>query len=349
MLTPQQPRHIDLHLPHSWNQCSTEELEHIAACVAMRTAMQDRYHPFSWEEVKVQLIFLINNLEIVEAPSPANSKTAADAAADEAAALASQEYIVRFAEAHRPWYKQIHYRIGRMFYRSDANDDGTFALPLGYIPSLVENLSWLDDEKAEPLLRFPYPTLTVGGKTISGATTLLDGYTWQEYRHLQDWMQLYIAQSNVLARRTAQHTDAKAIAAAAADVDHARAHFLATLFRQTKPADTHGADPQPDTALFAAFDPIRWQVILFWWSGLMKYLIKTYPRCFKADKSKSRKTDPLNLYSRTTATLQKYVGLTEQEVNAETYTVTLRKLEMMAEEADEAKRINQKYNSKGKH
>ncbi len=60
-------RHIDLHLPRGWNQCTTEELETIAAGILLNMQQQDRYHPFDMTKVKVEVMMAINGLEVVAA------------------------------------------------------------------------------------------------------------------------------------------------------------------------------------------------------------------------------------------------------------------------------------------
>ncbi len=303
-------RKINFHLPRGWNQCTTDELEQIAALVAIGTITQNRYHPFEWDELKVKIVFALNKIEIVERPDEQNDDP--DGA-----------YIVRLVTAKPSWWRRLFHRV---------KNSEPFPLYVSQVQEMVNRLSWIDDEKAEPLIRFPYPTIKIKGKEIKGADPMLDGYTWEEYRYLQDWMSLYVKQSNILQKHIRNRHDANMIAASYHDVNESRANFLAVLFRQ-------------DVKMFLHFDDIQWQVILFFWSGLMRYLQRTYPKCFKPEDGKSRRkqSNPMELYARTTATLQKYIGLTEQEVNGETYTVTLRKLEMMAEESDAAKKMSQKY------
>lgn len=339
-----EPRHIDLHLPRSWNQCTTDELEQIAAAILMEQQRINRYRPFLWDEVKVRLIFAFNNLEVL---GPATDD-------DDSA------YRVRFAKtADRSLWQQLRYRIGRMFYHADAKtDDDTFELTVGYIHAMLPLLSWIDDEEGERIFRFPYPELTIQGITLKGATPLLDGYTWQEYRQLQEWMQLYTTQSNVLLRRIQRKDVPEKIAETQRIADDARANFLAILFNtesqlsKRQPTDPLNPDGSPvidPVGLFRDFDPIQWQVILFWWSDLMRWLIQTYPKCFKKDKPsrRSRPANPLVTYARTIATLEKYIsGGDEERINRKTFHVVLQELQMMAEESDEAKRMSQRYKSK---
>jgi hypothetical protein len=58
-------RHIDLHLPQSWNHCTTDELEAIATAIINEQQRVDRYHPFDWSRVKLNVVLAVNHIEIV--------------------------------------------------------------------------------------------------------------------------------------------------------------------------------------------------------------------------------------------------------------------------------------------
>jgi hypothetical protein len=101
--------------------------------------------------------------------------------------------------------------------------------------------------------------------------------------------------------------------------------------------------------IFEGFSPIKWQVILFWWSSLMSMLAKKFPKVFKSQpvgKGKRRpqqQDTPWDFYNRVTATIQKYIGgLSEQDVNNATYGTILQQLEMMADEAAEMEKLKHK-------
>ena len=59
---------IDLHLPTSWNGCTTADLEAIAAAIIQEQQRTDRYHPFDWSRVKLNVVLAINSL--TPDPSP---------------------------------------------------------------------------------------------------------------------------------------------------------------------------------------------------------------------------------------------------------------------------------------
>lgn len=325
--------HIDLHLPKSWNQCTTDELEMIAAAIIAEQQCVGRYHPFDWSRVKLDVVLAVNNLHVVRndrnVEDSENRNTEEDDAADGV-------WIV-----------------------SRSKEEGDFPISTGQLLSLTEMLSWLDDERADrTVFAFPYPELTLvhgsgfmvqGSKrkahnpkpltinreplTVAGPPPLLDGYTWREYRWLTDWMQEYM-------RRTNAHLDATS----------AQREFLAVLF---KPAPVVSGSPADVTAdLFADFSPVRWQVILFWWSSLMALLAKKFPKVFKSQpvgkkQRRQQKDTPWDFYNRVIATIQKYVGgLSEKDVNTASYGTILQQLDMMAREAEEMERLNKKYKHK---
>lgn len=210
-----------------------------------------------------------------------------------------------------------------------------FSISTGQLADLCERLNWLTDEKTRPLFMFPYQEIEVQGSKgsklkVQGPAPLLDGYTWREYRLLTDWMQEYMRLSN--AKR---------------DTNLARNEFLAVLFR---PVSTSGRDNEVSAATFADLSPVKWQVILFWWSSLMQQLAKKFPRVFKQQSVGQKKRvalkqdTPWDFYNRVTATVQKYVGgLSAQDVDSQPYGVTLQQLEMMADEAAEMEKIKQKH------
>ena len=96
----------------------------------------------------------------------------------------------------------------------------------------------------------------------------------------------------------------------------------------------------------ARISDVEWQVILFWWSSMMQYLKEQYPKCFKQSDKKSRsKTQPLpiELYTRSMATLQKYLGgLTEAQINQQSAHAILRHMNDMAVEAEQMEKLKRK-------
>ena len=184
---------------------------------------------------------------------------------------------------------------------------------------------------------------------VVGPAPLLDGYTWQEYRYLTDWMQEYMRCTN-----------------ARQDATEPMAQFLAVLFKPAPDAQpmVNGqcsmVNGQCSTvngqcsmvnvqwSMFNDFSPVKWQVILFWWSSLMGLLQQKFPRVFKPQtvgrgRQQKKNESPWDFYNRVTATIQKYIGgLSEHDVNAATYGTILQQLDMMAQEAQEMEKLKNK-------
>ena len=315
---------IDLHLPTSWNGCTTADLEAIAAAIIQEQQRTDRYHPFDWSRVKLAVVLAINAMTVVADAGRVVAGSASDIGAS------GDEYLVRRPQDRAPW-----------------------PITTGQLLALTDRLAFLDDPKANrTIFAFPYPTLDVRckkeeGRLLShqtsdiihllGPAPLLDGYTWQEYRYLTDWMQEYMRCANALAQSKMEDGRGKAA------LENARNEFLAVLF---KPA-TSAISPLTSD-IFAGFSPIKWQVILFWWSSLMGLLQQKFPRVFKPqpvgrDRQQKKNETPWDFYNRVTATIQKYIGgLSEHDVNAATYGTILQQLDMMAQEAQEMEKLKNK-------
>ena len=298
-------RHINLTLPRGWNQCTTAQLEIIAAVIMRHSQQQDRYHPFDWTAVKTELFFLLAGLEAVS--------TADD----------NSQYVVR--------------RVG----------EEPFPILTWQIYSFIDqHLQWLDDEKAQPLVIFPYKTLLCEwrwqrhfpfvAKYYLAPGELLQDFTWAQYRHLQDYMELYVRQQNAAIAMTQQNrvVDTDKLHGLQQTALDARNRFLAILFR---------CEHRP--RLVRRIGQVQWQVILFWWSGFMRYLQQQYPKCFKSsgDKKKHRQPNPLELYVSITATMQKYLSLDEEKVNAQTFHLTLEALDRMAKENEEMEKVSKRH------
>ena len=332
---------IDLHLPTGWNQCTVEELEHIAASILAEQALVSRYRIFDWDRVKVSIVLAINDITIM--PSDDDATVSTDS-------VRGEEWLVKRPQDAEPW-----------------------PLTAGHMQSLCEHLAFITDEKAAPLWKFPYMEIKVKGYRLEvkdkkggishhtsdiihlkGPHPLLDGYSWREYRLLTDWMQEYMRCANALAQSKREDVRSKSQAA----LDNARNEFLAVLFKRSESgvkAEWKGSERAENSSLFTLhsslfedFSPIKWQVILFWWSGLMTQLAKKFPRVFKVQPvKKSRKgkqhTSPWDFYNSVTASIQKYIGgLSAQDVDNQPYGVTLQQLEMMAVEAEEMEKIKNK-------
>lgn len=309
-------RQIDLHLPRGWNDCTTRELEQISAAMMLRQQQATRLRPFDWDKVKMDCVLAVNDLRVVSQLPSDDIQPANDA------------YLVQFRH--------------RKFFRRQA----PFPITTGQMMDLCSRLSWIDapQDKQQPLYRFPYPVLRLSLlHEYHGPDVMLNGYSWTEYRNLQDFMQNYMRAQNHLInvqqtpRATIeQHYDALQT------IDDARACFLAVLFR----AKGASANPVAACKPFRQFDSIKWQVILLWWSSLMQQLMQKFPRVFKAQPVKGRRAaksqSPWDFYNHVTATLADEYKTSETDQANETYSVTLQKLENMAQKSAELEKLSKK-------
>ena len=366
--------HLDLHVPKGWAQCSTRELEMIAEEMirAQMMASLSRFHPFDWVEIKTRLFFRFAQIEIVRVDSEAavlplsrgsqrGSEEALDSEAGENpsfrppltppnsggetdTSVAEQVFVCRLTKDNGQW---------SMF-------NGQFELRTWQVHSFLEQLAWLDavDAKGRPIpmpkMMFPYPErvwvpwsqtkewhiyypwfewCTPGGQ-------LLDGMTWQTYRWINDWMETYAMKSNAIVAEREKHAkaDPKQLKQMQREERELRITILSLIFGCPK-----------WRIRLARFSDVEWQTVMFWWSSMMQYLKEQYPKCFKSSDKKPRSRSkqqplPIELYTRSMATLQKYLGgLTEDEINAQTAHAILRHLNDMAVEAEEMEKIRRKH------
>lgn len=351
-------RNINLTLPRSWNECSTEQLELISRIMLEQIERADRYHPFDMRNVKIACFFVLAGIEIVEG-------------IDESKPLEKQHYTCRLSTPSRR----------NRFFRRKQQEEETFPIYLWqfnywltpkpktddrnsaeYLASGAGLLDWLDNERGAHLSRFPYPTLRLRNKRgllrrktdYEGPAQDMDGFSWQQYRFASDLMGQYTSLANNLVKmKQMGKFTAEQIAQQADSVDRARSMFLATIFNRRinfidtntnlKVHDFHYDTHQFDTQapLFRHFPDHQWQPILFWWTGMMHTLSRRYPHVFKVQKldRTQRPSTPLEIYTATIATMQKYASLTEDQVNNQSYSLVLEHLERLSKENEEMEKI----------
>lgn len=352
---------INLTLPRRWNECSTEQLEMIARIFIEQTQRIDRYHPFSMLNVKVATFFVLTEIEVLRYP-------------DESQPIEEKYFLCRrlsdrprrlrrlcknHNEATFPLYTwQLHYWLSpKRKPRTEADSPEALTAGAGL-------LDWMDSDTPDFLTRFAYPTLRLHRKgsilkrkEFQGPLPDLDGFSWQQYRFASDLMQQYVTLSNNLLRmQSDRRFTAPQILQQAHNVNTARAMFLATIFNaQTEYIDPNTGIRKKDfhyelsqhsdnQGYFLNFPEHRWQVILFWWTGITHTLSKRYPHVFKTQKVDSRKapSTALEIYTATIATMQKYTGLDEDKLNNQSYSLVLEHLERLSKENEEIEKMRKK-------
>jgi len=316
------PVTLDLKVPRGWAYCTTEELEMIAQEMmrSQMVASLSRFHPFDWTEIKTRLFFRFAQVEVVGVDSEGNEGENAT-------------FICRLSK------KNSQFSIFRSALPLGSSKNSQFELKTWQVHSFLEQLSWLDatDSKGRPVpmpkMMWPYPKRVWWLRWRTPGGELLDGMTWQTYRLINDWMEAYTMVANQLVEARQKRGNIKALIRQERDI---RLAVLALIF-----------DCPKRIIRLARISEVEWQVVLFWWSSMMQYLKEQYPKCFKAPTKRTRTKQqplPIELYTRSMATLQKYLGgLTEDEINRQTAHAILRHLNDMAVEAEEMEKIRKKH------
>ena len=362
-------KRINLSLPTSFNRCTPSQLRAIAAVIAdcgTRSSLS-RYTPYDPYESKVGVFFVLTGIEVLE---PVNPRVPVE----------KQYFVCRLRpyslEDEKKWhglyrkYRRTLAWIKRNIFRHD-NDFKLYLYQIHYwltphkniingkeIPGLLD---WLDADSGDHLFNFPIPEIRRRRKwykrrvTFHGTAPLMDSFSWQRYRFCQDFMEMYVNHSNRLLQLSQQkNVSEEDIIKTTHNIDLARSLFLATVFnRQVKYVDSdtgrivrdyHYVSNQhsDNSPFFRDFPAADWQLILLWWEGQMHYLAKRYPKVFKKTpvKRNTTPTDPLALYTRTTATIEKYLHITADEIEREPYTTIIQQMEDMIRHNEELERIN---------
>ena len=363
-------RRIDLRVPTGWNQCTKEQLEAVAGIILRRTMMQDRYHPYDPVQMKAEAFFALAGLEITGTVPAVSSETdyrgtvPSEFPSDDVGETA---FMVRFRD-NRPWWK----RLLRRSHGSHTGDSPSvlshslsqqqgqspcapFPLAVWQVHSFIDqHLKWLDEFTGLQL--FPYHDLGhywrvdrhwpwVHRCRLGFEGELLDGMTWQQYRFAQEWLSYYVDVNGQLAQSRGQvlgssgRNEPVPMTTLAAEAIRARTEFLRAVYRLPD-----GHYPRQLKRMSAE----RFQVILIWWQSMMAEMQRKYKRCFKSS-SVNRKPSaansqlPIDLYTRSTATLQKYLAQTEEQINQQPCRVILQHLDDMAREAEELEKINKSH------
>lgn len=355
---------INLTLPKGWNQCTPTQLEQIALIMLeqIEKSKADRYHPFDMQKVKIAVFFLFTGLKVDVYPDPRQPveeqcyyvSVAPQQQRSGLAIVPSDSIAGPNKSSSFPLYLwQLNYWLSP----KAKTDDKTSP---EYIAQGAGLLDWLDADSGNFLTLFPYPSIRqkskwyqVCAKTFQGPHPDLDGFSWQQYRFASDMMQTYTLLSNNLEKmKKMDKFSEEQLKIQAESVASARNMFLATIFNTTTlyvdpttgitKYDFHYESKQftENAGYFFNYPEANWQVILFWWSGIMHTLAHRYPHVFKVQKvSNSKPQTPMEIYTATTATMQKYAGLTEDQVNTQSYSLVLEHLERLSKENEEMEKM----------
>lgn len=315
----QQIERIDLRMPKGWSDMTVTELETVASVLVEAAAQRPSLTP---KQVKVKLFLALTGLEVLESANPAKP--------------VEEQYLVVCRRGH---VERLVMYLWQMHYWME------------------EQMGWLD--KPSNLLMFPYKEYKKwtwkGRHKYEGPSALMQNFQWRQYRIAGEYMGYFITESNRLVKMRESNVSASEIKKQLHAVARAKGLFLATLFnRKVKFVDAETKLIRKEFVYvssqsirnwrdFEHFSDVKFQVVLFWWTGTMNWLQKKYPKVFKStNPKKNTVANPLELYTRQTATMEKYLGINEEELNRELYTNVLQHLQDMMDESDRMKELNNK-------
>lgn len=322
---------IDLHLPSNWNGMTTRELETIASVLLREAARVTKRRPFNFETAKVEMFFKLTDLEVLRGANPEKP-------------IELQYYVVRCKGSWK-----------RKWSHFFAESEKPFNLYLWQIHHwMKENMKWLDSPSS--LTRFPYPVIRSKFRWFVGPSPLMQNFKWRQYRIACDCMSYYLIEQNQLLTMTASsRTSAEELLKQTKHVDNAKAMFLATIFNsKVNYVDTETKRIMKDYAYvsnqctnnlqyFRNFPDEKFQCILFWWTGMMNSLKRKYPKCFtKGEPKNQAQVNPLDLYTQTIATMEKYLGFDEKTVNDELFTIVLEHINRMISDNERMDKLNKR-------
>ena len=315
----QQIERIDLRKPKGWSDMTVTELETVASVLVEAAAKKPA---LTMNEVKVRLFLALTKLEVLETANPAKP--------------VEEQYLVVCRRGH---VERLVMYLWQMHYWME------------------EQMGWLD--KPSNLLMFPYKEYKKwtwkGRHKYEGPSALMQNFQWRQYRIAGEYMGYFITESNRLVKMRESNVSASEIKKQLHAVARAKGLFLATLFnRKVKFVDAETKLIRKEFVYvssqsirnwrdFEHFSDVKFQVVLFWWTGTMNWLQKKYPKVFRSGSPKKNAvSNPLELYTRQTATMEKYLGINEEELNRELYTNVLQHLQDMMDESDRMKELNNK-------
>lgn len=322
------PRKISLSVPRSWAQCSKEQLETIAAELIAEQATASLV-PQDMTALKVRLFFDFAGLRIV-------GQSEAEDEED------------------------------RYFLCVSASNKNAMPFPIyaWQVSSWIEKeLDWLD-KPCTGLVSLPYPTIRLRKnifqrKKFYGPAVLMQDFSWQRYRMVQDYLQLYYRQQNMLValgrKNMHRKKNRQAFLVQMKKTTETRSMFLSLLFlperkiidkdtgRRKKVVSYDYSVSVENAKYFNHFDEVKFQVVLMWWTGIMTYLQSKYPHVFKTtDVKANAKVNPLDVYARMAATMEKHIGIDEERLNNENFYIVLQHTEDIAVTNEEYEKIKRK-------
>ena len=298
-------KEIDIKLPNGWIDLSLDQLKMVARVNIRYASMadRDRYKLF----VRTNLFFKLGGLKVIRIEQESMDS-------DDLCYL-----VQRDSEEFRIRTFQIQYWTEK-------------------------HLGWLFE--APNLVSLPADTMRVQKSSIYHVPpTMMNGFSWRRFRLACDMIEYYAGCSNNMIRLLKQENpNTERIVQVNQEINLSKAKFLATLFTREKDDSEFSLDrlERYEKDMLQVSD--EWfQILLFWWESVMNRLMKIYPRVFSERGMKTdRVKDPMTVYSRTVATLEKYLCIAEDKLNEETYTNILQHLDDIVRQNEEIENMRRK-------
>ena len=347
-------KQITLDLPRGWDYLTTEQIEQICRLLIEAARNYTRTGVFDRHTFLVESFLYLSGLEVVgdihvpgddELLSGVSEGTDEEAYQTYKAKIKKSYYECRYKDEQKR--RSIQTIDGRevpiriTLAEMALLTTGYKEYDNGQMKQHDGPLGWLLNPST--LTKFPYPTLSLPDRRtkgrrhmqtveFEGPAPLMDGMKWRQYRITSDYVQYLqkIENNLLLMQQSSAKYGSERIARQRALVNEVRSSFLANLFcRRVNHIDPEtgqmsdgffyvSSQCADNAYLFDNFPEEKYQAILLWWQGMMKYLSKQYPKVFRTEKKigNTSSEDPLKLYTRSTTTMIKYGGMSEEEVNS---------------------------------
>lgn len=342
---------MELKLFHNkaWDALTTDELRMVARAVTIASESG----AYSLESIFLHLLLEVNRLDVLYANAEPNPDTGE----------LEQMYWVRERKPDALPFAIPLYAL--QFWVKPKKDGGGGCMDWMIAGSTRTKSPEVPHcpREGNPITRlFDYSMGRVNGGFRAPANLMSD-VTWQQYRAISDYFDQYAKINNAVHRArfsaalpsaSASSSGSNSLAGAKGDelLAKARAQWLASIFRRrilhrdrqngllTYSFAYRVGQATANEHYFLRVSAEDFQMVLFWWEGMQNYLKRRYPKCFKkGSPGGNDKQDPLSLYSRSIATLEKFTGSDEETINQKTYTVVLQQFNDMVEQNEEYEKM----------
>lgn len=316
---------MNIHLPSSWNELPTRDLERVMQLGIERDIMSGHLGHLAERQFKVKACLTMMGLRLK----------------GKVRFLDNKEYFVFRKRSWWPWSKKVYLAVNDIHY------------------SIDKRLQWLDS--AFTRTRAPYDIIRSLGKRFKGPTTRMTSVTYQQYTMAQALLTTYwTIQDNIKWLLENRPESKKSIRLQMRNLQKTRCRFIACLFCPSAIETEISREGRKRRVRHRTweFDPIQienwWRfwfssaklfpVVLQFFLSVQQYFASVFPDLFvPADKTKDKRPDYLLQEIETMTAIMKYQGFSDYQTIYDSNTVHILKvLDNMVKESKELKRISAK-------